>query len=122
MLDHMLFNLQKWFAIDDNANSVTINSNRYYKAPKQIRTAGQTIIGSYGELACYSNYIYNVVGAGNDYYLANGPLSVAGGDTTTDTFMIKKSDCTPIWGGGKALLSHLYQWFRKLYRMVVIAC
>ena len=28
----------------------------------------------------------------------------------------------PVWGGGKALLSHLYQWFRNLYRMVVIAC
>lgn len=27
-----------------------------------------------------------------------------------------------IFGGGKSLLSHLYQWFRNLYRMVVIAC
>ena len=38
MLDHMLFNLQKWFAIDDNTDSVIINNNQYYKVPKRVKT------------------------------------------------------------------------------------
>lgn len=113
MLDHLLFNSQKWFAIDDNADSVTIANKSYYKAPKQIRTKDVTNIGSYGETVCFANQTYNVVGAGNDYYLANGLVKFAGGDTSTDTFMIKKTDCTPIWGG-KTSPSHFWQWIRSL--------
>ena len=35
--------------------------------------------------------------------------------------VIPKSRVQVVKWGGKSLLSHLYQWFRSLYRMVVIA-
>lgn len=107
MLDHMLFNLQKWFAVDDNADSVIINNNQYYKAPKQIRTKEAVTVGATYTMLSLGNWTYNVVGAGNDYYIAYGDVRVAG-DTgiSQGTFMIKKSDCTPIWGGGKKPLTN----------------
>lgn len=99
MLDHMLFNLKKWFAIDDNADSVTINNNQYYKAPKQVKTPP---VETMRELCVnglpYTEHIYDCVGASNMYYVLKGTVRQAGSGTMVTTFLVEKTGCTPIWG------------------------
>lgn len=114
MLDHMLFNLKKWFAIDDNADSVTINNNQYYKAPKQVKTPP---VETMRELCVnglpYTEHIYDCVGASNMYYVLKGTVRQAGSGTMVTTFLVEKTGCTPIWGG-KTSLIRLCQQFRSL--------
>lgn len=114
MLDHMLFNLQKWFAIDDNTDSVIINNNQYYKVPKRVKTPPlETMHDLCVNGDPYTEHIYDCVGVSSMYYVLKGTVRQAGSGTMVTTFLVEKAGCTPIWGG-KSLTIRLYQQFRSL--------
>ena len=127
MTRHLIFDRLKWFNLDLDANSQTIDGKQFYKAPKQIRTNSvtlvyQCIIGSY---AMFTNYVYDVIGAGDDYYIVRGNGARGNADTNMDDidqtdFVIEKSYCTPIWGG-KSLPIRLYQAFKSLFTIREVA-
>ena len=113
MLDHMLFNLQKWFAIDDNTDSVIINNNQYYKVPKRVKTPPlETMRDLCVNGEPYTEHIYDCVGVSSMYYVLKGTVLQAGSGTMVTTFLVEKTGCTPIWGGVKP---HLYAWLSRLY-------
>lgn len=123
MLDHMLFNLQKWFAIDDNTDSVIINNNQYYKVPKRVKTPPlETMRDLCVNGDPYTEHIYDCVGVSSMYYVLKGTVRQAGSGTMDTTFLVEKTGCTPIWGG-KSLLSHWYnKALRHFTRRVAVAC
>lgn len=99
MLDHMLFNLQKWFAIDDNTDSVVINNNQYYKVPKRVKTPPmETMRDLCVNGDPYTEHIYDCVGVSSMYYVLKGTVRQAGSGTMVTTFLVEKTGCTPIWG------------------------
>lgn len=139
-VDHMLFNKQKWFNVADNADSVKANNKDYvalptsFTLPKGIHVedgdhqSGMNILQD-SEVTC--------VGSSNDFYYFCGSIITDWGGYIEDIdnpkdventvsferpWFVRKSKVTNVKWGGKALLSHVYQWFRSLYRMVVIAC
>ncbi|MCZ3889452.1 hypothetical protein [Lactobacillus crispatus] len=128
MLDHMLFNLKKWFAIDDNANSVVANSRTWYACPNKFTVpAGMNIdnpnTGSFWVVA--EDTTVSCVGAGKDKYFFEGTLNLKFTDsgttqpatysTTYETGVAPKSIVKNIiWGGGKTSPSHFWQRFRLL--------
>lgn len=115
MLDHMLFNLQKWFAIDDNTDSVIINNNQYYKVPKRVKTPPlETMHDLCVNGEPYTEHIYDCVGVSSMYYVLKGTVRQAGSGTMVTTFLVEKAGCTPIWGG-KTHTIGLYQRLRSLF-------
>lgn len=44
MIDHLIFNKQKWFNVADNAGNVTANGKKYYAVPSKITIKKGTII------------------------------------------------------------------------------
>ena len=57
MLDHLLFNSQKWFAINDNADSVTANGKDYEAVPQQVKIPKNTKINLFNSFG-YSIELY----------------------------------------------------------------
>lgn len=114
MLSHLILNKLKFWNIDQNAASQTLNGKQLYLAPKQVRVT-ETIHagGIMMEFPLVYSGTYDVIGAGNDYYIINA----AGADSTEhydhQDVIISKTDCTPIWGG-KTSPSHFWQWIRSL--------
>lgn len=50
MLDHMLFDLKKWFSINDDAVEQNISDKRFIATPKQVVvSAGATIYWAIGQ-------------------------------------------------------------------------
>lgn len=137
MLDHLIFNKLKWFNVTDNADQVSANGRNYVAIPKQVTIPNGTIVWGDYEMRSYQYPINtdttcNIVGktqfmwAGNtnpqtvDCYVTLD--KIIGGNNDNMTYFIPVSSVKNVKWGGKALLSHVYQWFRSLYRMVVIAC
>ena len=128
MVDHLIFNKLKWFSIADNTDNITANGRSFYALPSKIKltkdSATWTVNGGSLPYALNSGQVLDVIGAYKNTYNENGKKRyiVSYSDSNNDYILsVSESDCTPIWGGGKALLSHLYQWFRDAFRMVVIA-
>jgi len=128
-IDYLVFNKLKWFNVADNADNVTANGRSFYALPTKIKltkdcATAWTVNGGSLPYALDSGQVLDVIGAYKNTYNENGKKRyiVSYSDSNNDYILsVPESDCTPIWGG-KRLLNHLYQWFRSLYRMVVIAC
>lgn len=141
-VDHLIFNKLKWFNVTDNADNVQANGKNYialpasFTLPKGTNVSdgdhqGGTNISRDCEVTC--------VGSSNDFYYFCGkiftdwsgldseldidnPKDVENSAVFTRPWFVRKSKVTNVKWGGKALLSHVYQWFRDAFRMVVIAC
>ena len=126
---YLKFNRLNWFNVADNADNVTANGRSFYALPSKIKltkdcATAWTVNGGSLPYALDSGQVLDVIGAYKNTYNENGKKRyiVSYSDSNNDYILsVPESDCTPIWGG-KRLLNHLYQWFRNLYRMVVIAC
>lgn len=106
-------------------NSADIRGEKYVASDTVLNC-----IGVIGENYCCSGKItLNEYDAPNEYgdYGTTSTVDLNGGknEWVSENYnicVIPKSKVQVVKWGGKALLSHLYQWFRSLYRMVVIAC
>lgn len=129
MLDHLIFNKLKWFSIADNADNITANGRSFYALPSKIKLTKNSanvwvVMGGISPGFFDSGTVFDVIGVYKNTYNEGGKKRyiVSYSESGSNYILsVSESDCTPIWGG-KVLLSHLYQWFRNLYRMVVIAC
>lgn len=139
-VDHMLFNKQKWFNVADNADSVKANNKDYVALPTSFTLPKDTHVSDgYHQSGMNISRDCEVtcVGSSNDFYYFCGsiitdwhgyiedidnPKDVEDSVDFERPWFVRKSKVTNVKWGGKALLSHVYQWFRSLYRMVVIAC
>ena len=149
MLDHMLFNLQKWFNIADNTNSVNANNRTYYTFPRSFSIPANTdITFNYGgenvsdsdvadinysqnttrqngqqmdNIACIGIKVKN----STIYYLFNSNVPILNSVskiewvTTNGEATVKASDVKNVIWGKKSLLIHLYQALRAITRKVV---
>ena len=147
MLDHLIFNKLKWFNVTDNADNVKANGRNYEAIPSQVKVPAHTEITLLNDaktaLIQFEKYankdtILNCVGVVNNYYCCTGEIildqygspneygsygTIFAANLDTELLgLVPKSQVQVTNWGGKALLSHLYQWFRSLYRMVAIAC
>lgn len=126
---YLKFNRLDWFNIADNADNITANGRSFYALPSKIKLTNdgvtlETVKGGALPYIFNSGQVFDVLGAYKNTYNENGKKRyiVSYSNSNRDYILsVSESDCTPIWGG-KRLLNHLYQWFRNLYRMVVIAC
>lgn len=129
MVDHLIFNKLKWFNITDNADSINANGRNFYALPSRIKLTNTntvwTVIGGGLPSDLASGKVLDVIGAYKNTYNEKGKKRYIVGYPDSNhvdyVLSVSESNCTPIWGG-KALLSHVYQWFRDAFRMVVIAC
>ena len=145
MLDHMIFNKLKWFNIGDNANEITANGKKWTAHPTSIVIADGTPLESFdgpAGLASGDNWyslgqqtVKCLAKTGNSYAIC-GPIKVYRGNYVDDQYTYafelaivdkmnvpepgKRSVISENWGGGKAPLSHLCQWFKSLCRMEAI--
>lgn len=119
--------------IPKNTQVNLFNSFNFADIRREKYAASDTVlncIGVIGENYCCSGEIeLNEYDAPNEYgsYGTISTVDLNGGknewvDESYSICVIPKSKVQVVKWGGKALLSHLYQWFRNLYRMVVIAC
>lgn len=142
MLDHLIFNKLKWFNVADNADSVKANNKDYVALPTSFTLPKDTHVSNgYNQSGMNISRDCEVtcVGSSNDFYYFCGkiftdwnyldnefdidnPKDVENSVTFERPWFVRKSKVTNVKWGGKALLSHVYQWFRALItRKVVIA-
>ncbi|AKG66929.1 hypothetical protein [Lactobacillus helveticus] len=144
-VDHLLFDSLKWFNINNDSTEISANNKAFLAMPTEI-----TVPDGFRVNLDSSMYEYNdedgfclkddhtaeVVAVGEDDYIVH-PQQSWNSDTYRDNsedgrshgynkyiawLKVPKTQAKNVKWGGKALLSHVYQWFRSLYRMVVIAC
>lgn len=145
-VDHLIFDSLKWFSINDDSIEISANSKKFLAIPTEITIPDgfkvniDTSMHEYNDADGFSlkgDNTAKVVAVGEDDYIVH-PQQSWYSDTYRDNsedgrsngyykyiawLKVPKNQAKNVkWGGGKALLSHLYQWFRSLYRMVVIAC
>ncbi|MCT3400971.1 hypothetical protein [Lactobacillus helveticus] len=141
-IDHLVFNRLKWFNVADNADSVKANNKDYVALPTSFTLPKDTYVSDGNHQSGMNisrDCEVTCVGSSNDFYYFCGkifidwnnfdsvefdidnPKDVENSVTFERPWFVRKSKVTNVKWGGKALLNHLYQWFRKLYRMVVIA-
>lgn len=123
-LSYLLFNKLKWFNIADNAQSATVNGRKYIAIPESGTVPSGTLIRDRYTGTSYTSSADTDVEIEAYFldgtFLAKGVFSTVGAASVLEAYFGCSNLKNPKWGG-KALLSHLYQWFRNLYRMVVIA-
>lgn len=126
MLDHMLFNVKKWFNVADKANNVVIDNKEFIAIPKKITCKKGARFAVYFDITRYTTIESKTITLKVDgifhsqnkfYYLIVGDI----GSYSGNPFCISLDDpyVTPIWGGKKFLLSVLYQGFKSLLKMEV---
>lgn len=140
-IDHLVFNRLKWFNVADNADSVTANGKNYIALPASFTLPKGTHVSDgdhEGGMNTSRDCEVTCVGSSDDFYYfcgkiftdwsgLNSELDIGNPKDVENTviferpWFIRKSKVTNVKWGGKALLSHLYQWFRDAFRMVVIA-
>lgn len=141
-IDHLVFNRLKWFNVADNADSVTANGKNYIALPASFTLPKGTHVSDgdhEGGMNTSRDCEVTCVGSSDDFYYfcgkiftdwngLNSELDIGNPKDVENTviferpWFIRKSKVANVKWGEKALLIHLYQWFRNLYRMVVIAC
>lgn len=99
---------EKYVASDTVLNCIGVIGKNYC-------CSGKIVLNEYNEPQMYGGYgtqsTIDLNGSKDEWVTENYTICV-----------IPKSQVQVVkWGGGKALLSHLYQWFRDVFRMVVIA-
>lgn len=140
-VDHLVFNKQNWFNVADNDDSVKANNKDYVALPTSFTLPKGTHVSDgdhEGGMNTSRDCEVTCVGSSDDFYYFCGKIFTdwSGLDSELDIgnpkdventaiferpWFIRKSKVTNVKWGGKALLSHVYQWFRSLNRMVVIA-
>ena len=140
-VDHLVFNKQNWFNVADNDDSVKANNKDYVALPTSFTLPKGTHVSDgdhEGGMNTSRDCEVTGVGSSDDFYYFCGKIFTdwSGLDSELDIgnpkdventaiferpWFIRKSKVTNVKWGGKALLSHVYQWFRSLNRMVVIA-
>ena len=140
-VDHLVFNKQNWFNVADNDDSVKANNKDYVALPTSFTLPKGTHVSDCdheGGMNTSRDCEVTCVGSSDDFYYFCGKIFTdwSGLDSELDIgnpkdventaiferpWFIRKSKVTNVKWGGKALLSHVYQWFRSLNRMVVIA-
>lgn len=123
MLDHLILNKLKWWDSTDRpliGKRITASLDTYHT----IKAGFNFTAEDYGNTPAKTRVENALIVAA---YKFNG----LAGNAPSGTYILTDQDNAKwlrldgsenIFGGGKSLLSHLYQWFRNLYRMVVIAC
>ena len=140
-IDNILFNKLKWFNVADNADNITANGKKYVALPTSFTLPKGTHVSDgdhEGGMNTSRDCEVTCVGSSDDFYYFCGkiftdqsglfneldignPKDVENAVIFKRPWFIRKSKVTNVKWGGKALLSHLYQWLRNLYRMVVIS-
>ena len=140
-IDHLVFNKQNWFNVADNDDSVKANNKDYVALPTSFTLPKGTHVSDgdhEGGMNTSRDCEVTCVGSSDDFYYFCGKIFTdwSGLDSELDIgnpkdventaiferpWFIRKSKVTNVKWGGKALLSHVYQWFRSLNRRVVIA-
>lgn len=140
-IDHLVFNRLKWFNVADNADSVTANGKNYIALPASFTLPKGTHVSDgdhEGGMNTSRDCEVTCVGSSDDFYYfcgkiftdwsgLNSELDIGNPKDVENTviferpWFIRKSKVTNVKWGGKVLLSHVYQWFRDAFRMVVIA-
>ena len=140
-VDHLVFNKQNWFNVANNDDSVKDNNKDYVALPTSFTLPKGTHVSDgdhEGGMNTSRDCEVTCVGSSDDFYYFCGKIFTdwSGLDSELDIgnpkdventaiferpWFIRKSKVTNVKWGGKALLSHVYQWFRSLNRMVVIA-
>lgn len=76
MLDHMFFNLKKWFAVDDNDTTIKANGKNYIAMPETVQVMNNFDNYSYSMSSVVDAGNYQVIGILNDngkkYIVRNG--------------------------------------------------
>lgn len=139
--DHLVFNRLKWFNVTDNADNITANGKNYIALPASFTLPKGTHVSDgdhEGGINTSRDCEVTCVGSSDDFYYfcgkiftdwtgLNSELDIGNPKDVENTIIferpwfIRKSKVTNVKWGGKVLLSHLYQWFRDAFRMVVIA-
>lgn len=143
-IDHLVFNKQNWYNVADNADSVTANNKAFLAMPTKItvpdgfRVNLDTSMYAYNDADGFrlrDDHTAQVVAVGKYDYILH-PQQMWNSDTYRDNsedgrsngyykyiawLKVPKNQAKNVKWGGKALLSHVYQWFRDAFRMVVIA-
>ena len=144
-IDHLIFNSLKWFNINDDSTEISANNKEFLAIPTEITIPDgfkvnlDTSMYQYRDADGFrlkGDNIAKVVAVGEDDYIVH-PQQSWNSDTYIDNsedgrsdgynkyiawLKVPKNQAKNVKWGSKALLSHLYQWFRNLYRMVVITC
>ena len=143
-VDHLLFDSLKWFNINDDSTEISANNKAFLAIPTEItvpdgfRVNLDTSMYEYNDADGFylkGDHTAKVVAVGEDDYIIH-PQQSWSSDTYIDNsedgrsdgyykyiawLKVPKNQAKNVKWGGKHLLSYLYQWFRNLYRMVVIA-
>ena len=95
MLDHMIFNILKWFNIKDNANEITANGKTWTAHPTSIVIADGTPLESFdgpASIASGDNWyslgqqtVKCLAKTGNSYAIC-GPIKVYRGNNVDDQY------------------------------------
>lgn len=129
MLDHLLFNSQKWFNISNNDNQITANGKRYVAFPPKVTFKDDYAVEKGAAPAdkllwsTNSNYYHSYkkaeqakcIGTDGDYYILSelADYNINGDMDSPTTAAIKKDLLIENWGD-KTSPSHLCQWIRSL--------
>lgn len=124
MLDHMLFNVKKWFNVDDSQTQITANGKRWLAMPtKVVIKSGANINQVHGITSqLVSETTFSVVGYFNEYdnvypYLLHGTYTskyLDNTETDTATVQVDKEDVKKVIWGGKTFLSHVCKAFKRM--------
>lgn len=133
-VDSLIYNRSQYFPrmIADQFNKSLIPTSGTIKAGATLNPTGGSAVAKQD----IDTEITGFIKSGGYIY---GQTDTGGGTVDEDCFLVPRnafgnyasnptsSCCVPVssfknlnWGG-KALLSHVYQWFRDAFRMVVIA-
>lgn len=124
MIDHMLFNVKKWFNVDDSQTQITANGKRWLAMPtKVVIKSGANINQVHGITSqLVSETTFSVVGYFNEYdnvypYLLHGTYTskyLDNTETNTATVQVDKEDVKKVIWGGKTFLSHVWKAFKRM--------
>lgn len=120
-IDHLVFDKLKWFNFNPDAESQTLADKQVYTAPSKVKVtvpAGHSSSISVGSIGKEYPEIYvgtyDVIGAGNGYYIIKADGFYSGGRFANSDCIVEKKYCTPIWGG-KTYLIHVWHAFKSFF-------
>ena len=143
-IDHLLFNSLKWFDISNDSTEISANNKAFLAMPTEITVPDGFLVNLDSSMYEYNDadgfrlrddHTAKVVAVGENDYILH-PQQEWNSDTYRDNsedgrshgyykyiawLKVPKTQAKNVKWGGKVLLSHLYQWFRDAFRMVVIA-
>lgn len=129
MLDHLIFNVKKWFEISNDMSAITANNKNYYACPSRFTVMAETTIknpNTGNGWRVLNDAEVTCVGAGQDVYFFDGQLEIyADSDENKHpnnavyshyyyTGVVEKTNVRNVIWGGKAFYILLRQWLSML--------